>query len=109
MDEVVIKAEHLETVLVARRIARFSSNVTGRWAAMSSHRWTGRGCRRLHRSEADCFKAYPMPPTMQPMSRGSMARVVQRTRDLHGLEEVRRVWRSGLRVLLAEMNSEVMR
>jgi hypothetical protein len=103
----VIRAEHLKLVLVARRIARHSPTVTDRWAAMSSGQWSVRSC-RPGRATGDC-QQYPLQPLMQPMSRGGIARVIERTRAFHGLAEVNRTWRTGLRALKAEIAAGVLR
>jgi hypothetical protein len=38
----------------------------------------------------------------QPMMRGHIGRLIERTRRVHGLAEINRTWRTGLRALLAE-------
>jgi len=40
--------------------------------------------------------------TVTPMDRGHIARLIERTRQQHGLKEVRKTWGLGIKALLAE-------
>lgn len=95
-----IKAEHVLLALVARKIAarQIASGERGaRWAAMSNGVST-QSCDRRRRAYR-----LPCPPLMQPMHRGNLAEVVERTRLVGGLPEVRRTWGLGLRAMQAEV------
>ena len=95
----IIKAEHVLLALVSRKIAarQVADGQRGlRWAAMSNGHYTP-SC-RPHVARF----CHPRPPLLQPMERGNLRELVERTRWLRGLDEVRRTWGCGLRAMLAE-------
>jgi hypothetical protein len=92
-----INAEHLMLALVARRAVP-----ARRWAALSDGATTNACSQRCG------HYSLRTPPLMVPMDRGGMHSVVERTRLLHGLPEVRRVWGTGLRAMLAETSGVIL-
>ena len=92
-----INAEHLLLALVARKAVP-----SRRWAAMSE-RIDTQACDRRRASWH-----FAMPPMLSPMHRGRFDAVLSRTRCLHGLAEVRKTWRTGLRALVAETSGVVL-
>lgn len=102
-----IDASHLYLVLVAAKLARHSDTTTEHWCAMSDMPWSTRRCD--WRSNARLEHTHRLtPPLFQPLSRGGIRSVIERTRLLHGLAEVRRIWGQGLKSLLNETKTEVI-
>ena len=94
----VIKAEHLQLSLHARKVRPGT-----RWAAMSngvatpscSPRWAGGGFRLATQ------------PLLSPMTRGDITRCVARVHS-QGRREVLATWGCGIRALQAEMATSIM-
>lgn len=91
----LINAEHLELVLVARRLKCSES----RWAAMADHYWTQRRCSWRDNSSSTVIH---FPPTAGPMARGNLHRAIERQRLTQGLPSIRKTFGTNLRALLAE-------
>lgn len=94
--------------LVAATIkARRSINADLAWfCALSEHPSISVDCgsnRRIHADLLAAAKRHGQSRCrMLPMQRGHIASLIERTRWLHGMDEVRKTWRTGIRALLAE-------
>lgn len=101
----VIKAEHVLLALVGRKIACYqlgNGRRGSRWAAMSNGISTQDCDRRRGAWRLSC------PPLFVPMNNGRMTAVVERTRLVGGLKEVRRTWGCGLRAIQAEVSKHCL-
>lgn len=97
-----ISAEHLGLALFTRRLYRATNNTERpRWAAMSNgHDSLGCGCpRRPHSPE---MQRRLLTPPMLLVIRTVPERLVRRVRLTYGLPEVRKMWGTGFKSMLAE-------
>ncbi|MDO9032879.1 MAG: hypothetical protein Q7V09_20825 [Hydrogenophaga sp.] len=99
-----IALKDLELVLFSARMRRNNKGRTCLLAATTAAPIMELDCSRRHsllgRNKAPRFGLSKC--NAGPMSRGHVAELIERTRLLHGLPEVRKTWGAGLRALLAE-------
>jgi hypothetical protein len=101
-----IRADQVELMLFARRVAKRQSEPC-RWAVMGAHIATVNSCRRRQRLDERPLLA--RPSMLTPMNRGMLDRCIERMRLTQGLPAIRRTFGCGLRAILAETKSGVMR
>lgn len=104
--EATIRLQDLQLVAATVK-ARRSINADLAWfCALSEHPVISVDCgsnRRIHSDLLEAAKRHGLSKSrMLPMQRGRIACVVERTRWMHGMAEVRKTWRTGIRALLAE-------
>lgn len=101
-----IRAEDVRLVLATAKLRRHTRGHTNTFAAYSP----------APLIDADCHQGRPPSDeqlrqscrtagrsiTVGPITRGYVCNVFERTRQLHGLDEVRRTWGTGIRALRAE-------
>lgn len=99
-----INAEDLRMVIAAAKLRRCTQGATCQLAVVTRAPVVRTDCSnanrarmREHSQRMGQFNSF-----VAPMERGHMAELVMRTRLAHGLDEVRKTWRTGLRALLDE-------
>ena len=101
-----IRADDLRLVLVSQKLRRHTNGRTALFCAMTPTLLLQVGCADQRRQSKDYIAEAKRlgitPPYCGPMLRGDIANLYERTRYTHGLAEVRRTWRTGLRALRAE-------
>lgn len=102
-----IRASDLDLVLVAHRLRHRTHGRTPALCVMSPGPYLHVDCASSSEHTrpgliATAKRVGPAPLNSQPLMRGHIGRLIERTRRQHGLAEVRRTWRTGLRALLAE-------
>lgn len=112
MQEHLIDAEHVRLALVARKVADSQRRIgrgaeAARWAVMSSHTEVLARCRQRWSSVPLATVEYPS--TLMPMNRGFLHSAIERMRLTQGLPAIRATFGCGLRAILAETHSSIMR
>lgn len=112
MADHLIDAEHVRLALVARKIAQKQRQdgrgaEAARWAAMSAHTQVLARCRIRRGSVPPATVKHPS--TLMPMNRGFLHSVIERMRLTQGLPSIRKTFGCGLRAILAETHSSIMR
>ena len=107
MKDAVIDLRIVETMMAARKIARYQERVkpgsSCRWAAMSAHVRTNDCDRRGGKYR------FPFKSMLSPLEAGYLHRVVEQVRLREGLDGVRKTWGKGYRVMQAETAKVVIR
>jgi hypothetical protein len=107
-----IAVDQVRLALVGRRIAEYQrdngrADEACRWAAMSTHTEVLAGCGSRFRTDPPT--TFKHPSTMRPMDRGHLHRAIARMRMTQGLVAIRKTFGCGLRAILAETASTVLR
>jgi hypothetical protein len=102
-----IRADDLRLVLSAAKLRRATNGRTPALCLLSPRPWLQVDCASSSEHTrpgliATAKRLGPSPMPAQPMMRGHIGRLIERTRRVHGLAEIKRTWRTGLRALLAE-------
>lgn len=105
-----IAAEQLKLCLVARRIAhhqrRAAPEAGCRWAVIAAHLHDNTSCRQRRLPGT---RPFSIPSMLSPMQRGSLKHAIERMRLIQGLPVIRQTFGCGLRAILEETESVVMR
>jgi hypothetical protein len=102
-----IRADDLRLVLAAHKLRRRTHSGSPALCVLSPGPWLPVDCATSSRHSrpgliADARRLGARASGPQLLLRGHIARLIERTRLEHGLAEIRRTWRIGLRTLLAE-------
>ena len=102
-----IRADDLRLVLAAHKLRRYSHGRTPALCVLSPGPYLHVDCASSSEHTrpgliATAKRLGTSPLHGQLQQRGHIARLIERTRRQHGLAEVKRTWRTGLRALLAE-------
>ena len=101
-----IRLQDLELVLATVKAKRSISRDLAWFCALSEHPTISVDCGsnpRIHQDLLESAKRYGLSRArVQPMRRGHIAKLFERTRWLRGMPEVRKTWRTGIRALLTE-------
>lgn len=101
-----IRADDVRLVLATAKLRRHTRGHTSTFAAYTPGPLIEADCHHGRPPSDDllrqCLRTAGRGITVGPITRGYMALVWERTRMHHGLAEVRRTWRAGLRELRAE-------
>lgn len=104
-----ISVDAVQLALVSRRIAahqrRSDPSAGCRWAAMSAHLLDVGRCRQNRYA----YRPVAVGSMLTPLSRGHLAISIERMRLTEGLPAIRKTFGCGLRAILAETGSAVMR
>lgn len=112
MPDTVISAQAVRDALAARKIADYQrrtgrADAACRWAAMSEHTEVLARCgARWRDTPPSCMHRASM---LYPMDRGHLSRSIQRMNLTLGLKSIRKTFGCGLRAILAETESVVLR
>ena len=102
-----IRADDLRLVLTAAKLRRATNGRTPALCLLSPSPWLHVDCASSSEHTrpgliATAKRLGASPLHAQPMMRGHIGRLIERTRRVHGLHEIKRTWGTGLRALLAE-------
>lgn len=99
-----IKASDLKFALFTARLRRISSGRVAQIAAVTTGTMIEVDCSTAGRLRLrdDAIRLGKSRVTVTPLDRGHLARLIERTRWQHGLNEVRKTWGVGIKTLLAE-------
>lgn len=100
-----IPLDQLQLALVTAKARKRNSGRTGQFCVLTAAPVVQVDCHtRWARATVMAEARYraPREALMQPMMRGHINTLYQRVRREHGLAEVRRTWRTGIKALLAE-------
>jgi len=99
-----IALKDLQLVLVSAKLRRFTNGRTCQMAVTTAAPILEVDCssRNRLRGREDAQRIGLASCTTGPMRRGHVVELIERTRLLHGLTEVRKTWGAGLRALTAE-------
>ena len=102
-----IQLKDLQLVAAAYRLRRYSKGHTAQLAAFTRAPMVEVDCSQprrgdKYRRENAANFAHRCAPTVSPLRRGHITELIERTRWMHGLAELRTTWRAGIRALLAE-------
>lgn len=112
MRHALISAQAVRDALAANKIADYQRRTgraeqAARWAAMSEHTEVLARCgARWRDTPPSCVHRASM---LYPMDRGHLSRAIQRMNLTLGLKAIRKTFGCGLRAILAETESAVMR
>lgn len=108
MSAATIRLRDMELVMATSKARRVLDSKLGWFCALSEHPTIQLDCSTRNRMYADPesrerAQRFGMSRArFMPMDRGHIAGLIERTRWMHGLAEVRKTWRTGIRALLAE-------
>jgi len=99
-----VKLSDLQLVLAVAKLRRYNKGRTCLMAVTTAAPILEVDCssRNRLRSREDAQRIGLARCNTGPMHRGHVTELIERTRTLHGLPEVRKTWGAGLRVLKAE-------
>ncbi len=102
-----IRADDLRLVLAAQKLRRHTNGRTPALCVLSPGPLLAVDCATSSRHSrpgliATAKRLGTCHLHGQILQRGHIGRLIERTRRVHGLAEIKRTWRTGLRALLAE-------
>lgn len=99
-----IKVEDMRVLVSAAKLRRYTQGRTCQMAAITRGPVIHTDCSSNSRARMrdSAMSMGRVDAFIGPMHRGHLAELVMRTRLNHGLDEVRKTWRTGLRALLDE-------